>query len=133
MLAVAAAACCRCPLHSTCVFRYSRQLCSYLDARDPALARLRQLSHSPAAWFRCPFAHVVLVSCLEVGAAFESLLTLSSKHCSDQCCARSCLEVGAARAPAEPVISFAAELKQHREQLVMHGLFWVHYAACAAA
>ena len=43
-------------------------LCSYLDARDPALARLRQLSHSPAAWFRCPFAHVVLVSCLEVGA-----------------------------------------------------------------
>ncbi|KAI7835534.1 hypothetical protein COHA_010562 [Chlorella ohadii] len=37
----------------------------YLDARDPALSRLRQLSHSPAAWFRCPFAHVVIVSCLE--------------------------------------------------------------------
>ena len=41
---------------------------SYLDARDTSLARLRQLSHSPAAWVRCPFAHVVLVSCLEVGA-----------------------------------------------------------------
>lgn len=83
MLAVAAAACCRCPSHSTGVFRCSHRLRSYLDARDPALARLRQLSHSPAAWFRCPFAHVVLVSCLEVGAA--------------------------TRAPAESAVGFAVE------------------------
>ena len=73
--------------------RPTHPLCSYLDARDPSLARLRQLSHSPAAWFRCPFAHVVLVSCLEVGAGAGSnrrkpAQTLAAMSC--QACGAAC-------------------------------------------
>lgn len=45
---------CRCPARR------------YLDARgDPQLQRLRQLSHSPVAWFRSPLVHIVICSCGE--------------------------------------------------------------------
>jgi hypothetical protein len=40
--------------------------CRYLDGRsDAQLQRLRQLVHSPVAWFRSPLVQVILVSCLE--------------------------------------------------------------------
>jgi hypothetical protein len=43
---------------------FSASDCRFLDARsDTHLTRLRQLSHSPAAWFRSPFVLLVLVSC----------------------------------------------------------------------
>ena len=43
-----------------------RPACRYLDGRSGAqLQRLRQLAHSPVAWFRSPLVQVILVSCLE--------------------------------------------------------------------